>query len=476
MSQPLSEYFAREAGDFLDELDTLVAAPDAPDAERFFRVARGVRGSAQLAGAEGVARVAERLEDAARSVRDGVLPWSDEVRGRVRDTSTDLRILVRSHGSWSGADQERADDAVARWSGTGEHRPRAGEGAPGGELLEFVRREIGGVVSEVDRAVADLRESPEGREPLRAVLRRMRPVRGVAGMRALAPVLEVLEGIEDTAHETFGRAAAVGSAVLDLLGAGRDALRHAAELLASGAALDALPGLDRFRELRDRVDVEDEADAGIIPISQLFFDDGGPHIVSSPSAPVVDAGGDGLRDDVEAFLRIEATGFLDRAEALIAGMPDQPRRRFGRIARQLAELASSVRELAGTYGMGEIAAAAGSASDRLRAAGSVEEARAALRTLRASLPGAAPLEVEPEPPAAEPAPAEPAPAIAADEDGVVPIEALLYDPHDALQEALRLRARIEALVGPSERTGRPLGDLLDELFGLVELGLRGRAA
>ncbi|HYW05771.1 MAG TPA: Hpt domain-containing protein, partial [Longimicrobium sp.] len=87
MSQPLSEYFAREAGDFLDELDTLVAAPDAPDAERFFRVARGVRGSAQLAGAEGVARVAERLEDAARSVRDGVLPWDDEVRGRVRATS-----------------------------------------------------------------------------------------------------------------------------------------------------------------------------------------------------------------------------------------------------------------------------------------------------------------------------------------------------------------------------------------------------
>jgi HPt (histidine-containing phosphotransfer) domain-containing protein len=475
MSQPLSEYFAREAGDFLDELDTLLAAADTPDADRLFRLARGVRGSAQIAGAEGVARVAERLEDAARSVRDGSLAWDGAMGERAKATAADLRRLVASTPR-----RHRRRGAGRRGGGAlGGHRrppPRGGRARPGGELLEFVRREIGGVVSEVDRAVADLRESPEGREPLRAVLRRMRPVRGVAGMRALAPVLEVLEGIEDTAHETFGRAAAVGSAVLDLLGAGRDALRHAAELLASGAALDALPGLDRFRELRDRVDVEDEADAGIVPISQLFFDDGGPHIVSSPSAPVVDAGGDGLRDDVEAFLRIEATGFLDRAEALIAGMPDQPRRRFGRIARQLAELASSVRELAGTYGMGEIAAAAGSASDRLRAAGSVEEARAALRTLRASLPGAAPLEDEPEPASTEPAPAEPASAIAADEDGVVPIEALLYDPHDALQEALRLRARIEALVGPSERTGRPLGDLLDELFGLVELGLRGRAA
>ncbi len=51
MAQPLSEYFALEAGEFLDQMDALLAGGERPDPVRFFRLARGVRGSAQLAGA-----------------------------------------------------------------------------------------------------------------------------------------------------------------------------------------------------------------------------------------------------------------------------------------------------------------------------------------------------------------------------------------------------------------------------------------
>ena len=50
MSQPLSEYFAQEAGEYLDRLDALLSRGDAPDAIEFFRVARGVRGSAATTG------------------------------------------------------------------------------------------------------------------------------------------------------------------------------------------------------------------------------------------------------------------------------------------------------------------------------------------------------------------------------------------------------------------------------------------
>ena len=80
----------------------------------------------------------------------------------------------------------------------------------------------------MDRALAELAAAPQGREPLRVVLRRMRPVRGVAGMETLAPVLEVLEGIEDGAHEILGRTSAVSPAELDLLASGAAALRAAA--------------------------------------------------------------------------------------------------------------------------------------------------------------------------------------------------------------------------------------------------------
>ena len=127
------------------------------------------------------------------------------------------------------------------------------------------------------------------------------------------------------------------------------------------------------------------------------------------------------------------------------------------------------------------ATAAELAANRLRGAGSPEEARDALLGLRYALPGAPPQPVVA--PAAAPSAvaetaeqaaeaASPAAEPRADEDGVVPVETLLYAPDAALREALALRGRIEQLGGGR---GTPLGDAVDELFGLVELGLAGRA-
>jgi hypothetical protein len=55
---------------------------------------------------------------------------------------------------------------------------------------------------------------------------------------------------------------------------------------------------------------------------------------------------------------------------------------------------------------------------------------------------------------------------------VVPIESLVYDADAALREALRMRDRVTSLAGAST----PLSAALDELFGLVELGLERRGA
>lgn len=481
MAQPLSEYFTLEAGEYLDQMDALLAGSDRPDPVRFFRLARGVRGSAQLAGAAPVAEVAERLEDGARAIRDGLLQWTPEVRERARRTADDLRTLVERHGSWSAADDQRAAAAAERWADVRGGRRRSDAPHDGDALFEFVRREIGGVVAEMDRALAELVAAPEGREPLRVVLRRMRPVRGVAGMETLAPVLEVLEGIEDAAHEVLGRTSAVTSAELDLLASGAAALRAAAASLEGGRAPGESAELAAFRELRDRVEEASAAgdDAEVVPLSRLFSDEPGAHLVSSPMAPA--PSGEGMTPEVETFLRIEATGFLDRAEGLLGGQPARPRR-FGKVAREVAELAASVRELAGTYGVASLATAAELAANRLRAAGTPEEARDALLQLRYALPGAPPQPVvapaaapsavaetaEQAEAAAAPAPEQPR----ADEEGVVPVETLLYAPDEALREALALRGRIEQLGGGR---GTPLGDAVDELFGLVELGLAGRA-
>ena len=55
----------------------------------------------------------------------------------------------------------------------------------------------------------------------------------------------------------------------------------------------------------------------------------------------------------------------------------------------------------------------------------------------------------------------------------MPVETLFYAADDALREALALRGRITQLAATGP--GTPLGDALDELFGLVEMGLSGRS-
>jgi hypothetical protein len=58
---------------------------------------------------------------------------------------------------------------------------------------------------------------------------------------------------------------------------------------------------------------------------------------------------------------------------------------------------------------------------------------------------------------------------------VVPIESLEYDGEGALHEALRMRDRLTALAGASP-SGAALEEALDELFGLLALGIERRAA
>lgn len=467
MPQPLSEYFIHEAGEFLDRMDVLLAAGDAPAPETFFRLARGVRGSAQIAGADDVARVAERLEDAARAVRDGDLAWSDEFGERARATARDLRAMVDAHAAGGAGSHARAEEALARWGDVTPGRHRGADAAPADQLVAFVRREIAGVVAELERVVGELTAAPDDKEPLRSVLRRMRPVRGVAGMESLSAVLELLEGVEDAAHEVLSRDGDVQATELDLLGAARDALRTAGRALERGEAPGQSPEMDSFRQLRDHAEEvhEEEDERDVIPISRLFFDGGGPHVVSSPKAPVA-SDGESLPEEVESFLRIEATGFLDRAEGLVGGAS---KRGFRRVARQLADLAASIRDLAGTYGLAALAKAAGGAAERLRGTRSADEAREALRGLRGAIPGA-PAEPAPEPAAA---PGAEAPSDPSDGD-VIAIESLLYGPEAALREALAMRARVDALTAGR---GEPaLAQTLDELFGLIELGLERRAS
>lgn len=457
MSQSLSDYFALEAGEYLDQLDALLGQTGTPDFERLHRLSRAVRGSARVAQAVEVAEVAERLEAAARALQERSTPWSEELRARAIRTVDDLRVLVRVRGRWGAAEHARAKEAIARWGELRAERERAPTPSPAADqLLPFLRREVMGVVSELDQAIEDLRRAPAEGEPLRAIVRRMRPLRGMTGMEVLAPLMEVLEGVENAVQQLLNRATPAGEGHLRLFSEARVALHGALLALERGDPTAGEEGMERFRDAQERAaeGVEPEEEEGVLPIAALFHDDAGPHVVSSPLAP---AQGEGSApEQVERFLRLEAAGFLDRAEAMISGLPARRERRFGPVAAQLARLARAVGELAETYGLHAVSGAAEDAAAGLRAANTAAEARAALGRLRAALPGGA------------------GDAAALEEDGVLPVESLEYDPGEALRVALSLRPRLEELLGDRSGRGTPAGDALDEVFGLVELGLRGR--
>jgi chemotaxis protein histidine kinase CheA len=115
MSHRLNEYFASEASEYLDQLEQLLTDPGVPDTDQFLRLSTGVRGSAQMAGASTVASVAERLEDAVRSIISSNIAWSEEIRELSRQTVGDLKLLVRALNRWGHDEERRVREALLRW-------------------------------------------------------------------------------------------------------------------------------------------------------------------------------------------------------------------------------------------------------------------------------------------------------------------------------------------------------------------------
>lgn len=470
MSQSLSDYFALEAGDYLEQLDRLLGRGGQPDLEQVYRLARGVRGSAQVAQLTGIASVAEPLEHAARAGVAGA-GWTEQVQACAVRTVDDLKVLVRAARSWGGAEDERVVAAVQRWRGvapTPSEPASPASATLNDRLFPFVRDEIAAVVAEADAATRDLEQDPTGTEPLKRVLQRMRAVRGVRGVQSLAPLMEVLEGIEDLTRNVITHSLPVEGPRMEMLGAARAALRAAIPGLARGEPpLDDAPELAVFRSLRDGARPAADAENDVVPIADLFYEDQGPHIVSSPLAPVPDEAASGaIPPAVLEFLRMEATGFLDRAEASLAETGGAAPHKLARVSGRLADLALAVRELAVTYGLDSVRDAATHAADQIRGADDETEIRGALALLRRALPGAEA--------ASPPGHTEETAAAGDDTAELVAIETLLLRGPRALQAALDLRGRVATAA--AGRQDPELESLLGELFDLVELGLEPASA
>src|SRR5438105_3923688 len=223
----MSDFFALEAGEYLERLDTLLATGDSSSADELVRLARALRGSALMANQHAIARTAAALEALARAVREGRRAWDPQTRQLAVRGVDDLKIVVRRAPAWSDADTAKAEalsQELEQLAGRPSAQVRAAEalGLDAGARA-FVAREGAAIASALDRAAQALRANPGAHDPLQHVLRALQPLRGLAAVNDLPPLPDVLEGIE--------------RAIAELSRAGIDPPANVGELFQAGATV-----------------------------------------------------------------------------------------------------------------------------------------------------------------------------------------------------------------------------------------------
>src|SRR5437762_11993859 len=278
----MSDFFALEAGEYLERLDGLLVKDDGSSGDEIVRLARALRGSALMANQQAIARVAAGLETLWRAVREGRRTWDAQTRQLAVRSVDDLKIFVRRAPAWSNADTAKAEalsQELEQLAGRPSAQVRAAEamGLDAGARA-FVAREGAAIASALDRAAHTLRANPLAHDPLQHVLRALQPLRGLAAVNDLPPLPDLLEGIERAIAELSRAGIDPPANVSELFQAGATAIARAAREVAERGRPDHEgPDFHQFaaqlvRFLRSEPDV--------VSIGTLYYNDSGPHIVS----------------------------------------------------------------------------------------------------------------------------------------------------------------------------------------------------
>lgn len=274
--QPLgmSDFFALEAGEYLDRLDALVQSP-APAADELVRLARALRGSALMASQQAIARAAMGFEALARAVREGRLAWDVATRQLATRAVDDLKIFVRKAATWSDADTAKAE-ALARQLEQLGGRPSAQARAVEALGLDagaraFVAREGAAIASALDRAGRVLRTNPTAHDPLQQVMKALQPLRGLAALADLPPLPDLLEGIERAIAELERNSASPpagwGELIAELFQMGATSIAQAARAVAERGRPDAESA--EFRKFASLLVKFMESEPEIVPIETV---------------------------------------------------------------------------------------------------------------------------------------------------------------------------------------------------------------
>jgi len=346
----LVNFFVLEGSDYVEQLDSLLraAGPSGPDADAFTRAARALRGSATMARRNGIAALAAAVERIGRALRERVLPWTPAMNDSLTGAVADLRQLVRTALDWTEADEVRAQARTAELLAFAPPSMRAAArtpAVPAGSGTMFV---ISGA-TDVASALTAASSRPGKPELLADALRRVRAFRGVAALRDHPAIAAALDPVEKVARAASTHEGAPTSPELAVLSTGARLLRRLAEHARAGEDSDSnSPEALAFAEAVSRHEsAHGDADR-IVPVSSLYYEDDGPHVVRMAPAPGTTA--------AERYT-LESAATAEHLRRLLA----DPRQRDATGAnvtssdQALASTAATLVELARSFDHGELA-------------------------------------------------------------------------------------------------------------------------
>ncbi|HKW48001.1 MAG TPA: Hpt domain-containing protein, partial [Gemmatimonadaceae bacterium] len=355
------DFFILEASEYVELLDGLLARASAtgggaPDADAIARSARALRGSATMARLTPFAELATALERVARGLRDGTVAWAPALSGTLVATVDDLKILIRSVRSWSAGDDQRAANRTAELTRiapaatpTTSSTPTAAAG--GG----FFAAESSNIAAGLEL----LATRPNDRDAAINVLRRVRAMRGVAGIKEVAPLSDVMAGAELVAKPLELGQGPLDADRVAFLRAAAALLRHASVALREERPADAAsPERDAFVDALARFESKEQDASRIVPITDLFYADGGPHVVSASTHPPT--------TPAERF-RLEVVSQGEHLRGLVAqARRERDPQSTERVRRDLRHALAALRSDAESFGEEEVAELIGAHFDAVK--------------------------------------------------------------------------------------------------------------
>src|SRR5439155_1360378 len=136
------------------------------------------------------------LERVAKGIGDSTVAWSPAVSGVIVSAVDDLKILVRAARNWTPADDQRAAARRDELAGLVPVRPRASTAVTTGGSLVYLASESADIAAALDIFT----QAPASPDALLAILPRVRALRGMASLKDLPPLGDVVASIEDAAR------------------------------------------------------------------------------------------------------------------------------------------------------------------------------------------------------------------------------------------------------------------------------------